>query len=116
MRSCRRSAIFRSSADISAIFARMSASPAARSSSGVRLADALRSRALSAIAARSSSVHTFFFALGIGRLLSGGLALLEDPDRVAERISDTHVGAVEVVGRFLGEVRDTALLERVVEA
>ena len=45
-----------------------------------------------------------------------GLALLEDPDRVAERIAEAHVRAVEVVGGLLREVGDAALLERLVEA
>src|SRR6185369_12974446 len=57
----------------------------------------------------------------LGGLLSGltadrGLALLEDPDRVSERVADAHVDAVEVLGRLLGEVRDAALLELLVEA
>src|SRR5439155_17233159 len=50
-----------------------------------------------------------------GRLL-GGLALLQDPDGVAERIADAHIGPVEMIGGFLGEVRDTPLLERLVES
>ena len=49
-----------------------------------------------------------------GRLL-GDLRLLEDPDGVAERIAEAHVGAVEVVGGLLGEVGDAALLEGLVE-
>ena len=40
---------------------------------------------------------------------------LEDPDRVAERVAETHVGPVEVVDRLLGEVGDAPLLERLVE-
>src|SRR5262245_16991476 len=50
-----------------------------------------------------------------GFLPLGGLALLEDPDRVAEWVPEAHVGAVEVVGRLLGEVGDAALAELVVE-
>ena len=46
---------------------------------------------------------------------SGGLALLEDPDRVAERIANAHVRAVEVVGGLLREIGHTAPLERLVQ-
>src|SRR6186997_3004183 len=48
----------RSSGGISAIFACTSASPSARSVAGSRFEDFFRSRALSCIAARSSSVQT----------------------------------------------------------
>src|SRR4051812_9702347 len=123
---------------MSAIFARTSASPAARSSSGVRFDDAFRSRALSAIAAFSSSDQTFLagrfagvFVSAMQGLLSGswlgsrdsgrsgggdrgGLAL-EDPDGVAERVAQAHVGPVEVLHRLLGEVRDSAGLEGLVQ-
>ena len=44
------------------------------------------------------------------------LPLLQDPDGVAERVADAHVGAVEVVGGLLGEVGDAARLERLVQA
>src|SRR4029450_5893612 len=53
---------------------------------------------------------------GSGGRLMGGLALLEAPDRVAERIANAHVRAVEVLGGLLREVRDAARLERFVEA
>ena len=43
------------------------------------------------------------------------LSLLKDPDRVAERVADAHVGAVEVVGGLLGEVGDAARLEGLVQ-
>src|SRR3954454_4469453 len=52
---------------------------------------------------------------GSGRDLRAGLALLEDPDRVAERIADAHVRAVEVVGGLLREVGYAPLLERLVQ-
>jgi len=40
---------------------------------------------------------------------------LEDSDRVAERVAEAHVGAVEVVDRLLGEVGDASLLEGFVQ-
>ena len=43
------------------------------------------------------------------------LLRLEDPDGVAERVADAHVGAVEVVRGLLGEVGDAALLEGLVQ-
>src|SRR4051812_17104866 len=115
---------------MSAIFARTSASPSARSSAGLRRDAVFRSRALACIAARSSSVQTFAALLPLARLVvvfvsvicqsfrgsSGGRRgdglRLEDSDRVAERIPETHVRAVEMVHRLLGEVRHAALLER----
>lgn len=51
-----------------------------------------------------------------GRRLLGDLSLLEDPNGVAERIADAHVGAVEVLGGLLGEVGDATRLEGFVEA
>src|SRR2546426_7751262 len=124
----------RSGSGISAIFARSSCSPSARSSLGPRREATFRSRALSCIAARSSSVQTLgelraarvrllvVFASVMGWLLSDlsgrrrcdGLPL-EDSDRVAERVAEAHVGAVEVVDRLLGEVGDASLLERFVQ-
>src|SRR4051812_42915627 len=118
---------------MSAIFARTSASPSARSSAGLRRDAVFRSRALACIAARSSSVQTFAALLPLARLVvvfvsvivrsfrgsSGGRRgdglRLEDPDRVAERIAVAHVGSVEVVHRLLGEVGYAALLERLVQ-
>src|SRR6185295_20181897 len=38
-----------------------------------------------------------------GRRRDGGLAL-EDPDRVAERVPEAHVSAIEMLDRLLGEV------------
>src|SRR5207253_6808560 len=53
---------------------------------------------------------------GLGGRPLGGLPLLQDPDRVAERVAYAHIGPVEVVSRLLGEVGDAALLERLVQA
>src|SRR3954470_8215100 len=105
-----RSPIARSSGGIFARLSRRSWRPCVRSCSGPRFAEALRSRAVAATAARSASENTLsslraaylvFVAplVGIWLLLdrevrwfrrpSGGrllarLALLQDPDRVAE--------------------------------
>src|ERR1700752_2137076 len=123
-----RSAIARSDSGMSAILPRMSLSPSARSASGStfpRRDTALRSLALSCIAARSSSVQTLpdfprslvLFASAIaliplgcrsGGCLLGDLSLLEDPDGVAERIAQAHVGPVEMVGGLLGEIGHAA--------
>src|SRR5262249_4438928 len=125
--------IARSSAGILARLSWRSARPSARSSSGVRPAAALRSRAVAATAARSSSLKTrssspvlLFVAclLGIVRCSfvessgwrawrsgAGRPGRLEDPDRVPERIAEAHVGAVEVVRGLLREVGHTAGLE-----
>src|SRR3954447_19830788 len=54
-----RSPIARSASGMSAILARTSRSPSARSSAGLRRDAVFRSRALACIAARSSSVQTF---------------------------------------------------------
>src|SRR2546423_903110 len=56
-----------------------------------------------------------FLAAMSGRHLLGDLALLENPDGVAERVTKPHVGAVEVLDGLLGEIGDTARLERLVE-
>src|SRR6185503_3011769 len=45
----------------------------------------------------------------------GDLALLEDPDRVAERVAEAHVGAVEMLDGLLREVTDAARLEGLVK-
>src|SRR5438876_4207865 len=86
----------RSAVGISAIFARTSASPSARSWAGSRRAATFRSRALSCIAARSSSVQTllslsavFFvvviFVAGISAFLLAvrRSAVLDQPEDVA---------------------------------
>jgi hypothetical protein len=41
---------------------------------------------------------------------------LQDPDRIAERISNAHVRAIEVLSGLLREIGDTALAKRLVEA
>ena len=46
--------------------------------------------------------------------LLGDLSLLQNPDRVAEGVSNAHVNTVEVLGGLLREIGDTALAERVV--
>src|SRR2546423_457341 len=60
-----------------------------------------------------------FFAVFLtaisGRHLLGDLALLEDPDGVAERVAEAHVGAVEVLHRLLGEIREATRLESLVQ-
>src|SRR5687767_60393 len=50
-----------------------------------------------------------------GRRLLGDLGRLQDPDGVAEGVADPHVGAVEVVGRLLGEVGDAPFLQGLVQ-
>src|SRR6266581_1757569 len=50
-----------------------------------------------------------------GPCLLGDLPLLEDPDGVAERVPDAHVGAIEVVGGLLGEVGDAAPFEGLIQ-
>ena len=55
------------------------------------------------------------FRASIRRSRAARPSALEDPDGVAERVTEAHVGAVEVVDRLLREVVDTALLERLVE-
>src|SRR5690242_6865285 len=102
----------RSSAGILARLSRRSCRPSARSSAGLRPAAAFRSRAVAATAARSASLNTLSSLRPLVRLLvgmsavssvvnsghggSGGrllarLALLQDPDRVAERVADAHI-------------------------
>src|SRR5688572_6555548 len=115
----------RSDAGISAIFA-----STAFSSFAPRAA-AFRSWTVSFSAARSSAVSPLpfevvplanfgapFFAAFLsaisGRHLLGDLPLLEDPDGVAERVAEAHVGAIAVRDRLLGEVRDSARPERLV--
>src|SRR5262245_39578556 len=128
-----RSPIARSSGGILARLSCRSCRPSARSSSGVRADEAFRSRAVAATAARSSSLKTlsslrlsYLLLVGISNSFRGscrssgrrgrrGRLALEDPDRVAERIAEAHVGPVEVVDGLLGEVADAPLLERLVE-
>src|SRR5262245_47210147 len=50
-----------------------------------------------------------------GGRLRGGLALLQDPDRVAERVTESHVRAIEMVGGLLREVGHAAPLQLLVE-
>lgn len=47
-------------------------------------------------------------------MLLGHLPLLQNPDGVAEWVANAHVGSVEVLGGFLGEVGDAPLAQRVV--
>src|SRR5436305_1389149 len=104
-----RSPMARSSAGILARLSRRSRSPPARSSAGLRPDAALRSRAVAATAARSASLKTLSSfrvaerllvvcfvgmswppcggGVGSGGRLLGDLPLLQDPDRVAERIA-----------------------------
>src|SRR5712691_2437334 len=52
----------------------------------------------------------------VGDLAGGsGWRLLEDPDGVAEGVADAYIGAIEVLDRLLGEVRDAARLEGLVQ-
>src|SRR5438034_6865390 len=123
-----RLAMARSGSGSSAIFASKSLSPSA-----LRAA-IFCSWTRSIIAAFSSSVNpsylflvavvladlcvsftAVFFSVISGCRLIGDLPLLEDPDGVAEGVADAHVGAVEVVGGFLGEVGDAARLEGLVQ-
>ena len=41
--------------------------------------------------------------------------MLDDPDGVAKRVPDAHVGAIEVIGGLLGNVGDAARFESLVE-
>src|SRR5689334_13224815 len=131
-----RSAMPRSGSGIFAMASRMSRSPSSRSAAGSRLDEAFFSRAPAFIADFSASLHTLagrspavFVSVicgspfgvgrgegaGSGRHRVAGLGGLEDPDPIAERIPDAHVGPIEVVGGLLGEVRHAALLERLVQ-
>src|SRR6266566_230508 len=75
------------------------------------------SSAVSPVALADPRVGFFavFLTAMSGRHLLGDFALLEDPDSVAERVTEPHVGAVEVLDGLLGEIGDAARLEGLVE-
>src|SRR6266849_751439 len=62
------------------------------------------------------ALFALFFAAMSGRHFLTDLRRLKDPDAVAERVADAHVGAVGVLDGLLREVRDAARLERLEQA
>src|SRR4029077_10957723 len=116
-----RLAMPRSGSAIAATFASNALSPsrprAAAFWSAMVSLNAAFSSAVSPVALQDPRVGFFavFLTAISGRHFLGDFPLLQDPDRVSERVTEAHVGAVEVLDGLLGEVRDAAGLERLVE-
>src|SRR6266849_8418233 len=57
------------------------------------------------------ALFALFFAAMSGRHFLADLRRLKDPDAVAERVADAHVGPIRVLDGLLREVGDAARLE-----
>src|SRR5712692_1924388 len=62
-----------------------------------------------------AALFVLFFAAISGRHFLADLRRLKDPDAVAERVTDAHVGPIRVLDGLLGEVGDAARYELLVQ-